>query len=79
VQWTRGTRGCWNSSALPTDAAAEHDHYLYGTSVEMTLPTEGAPSTESGNALEGLTPFVGKITTLPPNFAERHDEYIHGC
>ena len=33
---------------------------------------------ESGNALAGLAPFVGKITTLPPDFAERHDEYIHG-
>ena len=53
-------------------------HLPDGTSVEITLPVECVPSTSSGNALAGLAPFVGKITTLPPDFAERHDEYIHG-
>ena len=53
-------------------------HLPDGTPVEITLPAKSAPSAESGNALAGLAPFVGKITTLPPDFAERHDEYIHG-
>jgi hypothetical protein len=53
-------------------------HLPDGTQVEITLPPECAPLTESDNALAGLAPFVGKIKTLPPDFAERHDEYIHG-
>jgi hypothetical protein len=47
-----------------------------GTEVRVDAPETPVPSGE--NALSGLAPFVGKITTLPPNFAERHNEYIHG-
>ncbi len=56
-------------------------HVPDGTRIEITLPGDAvvpSPEDVTVGALAGLTPFVGKITTLPPDFAERHDEYIHG-
>ena len=60
-----------HSIALPADLPVAE-----GAEVQVTVPE---PPVQAGdNALAGLAPFVGKITTLPPDFAERHDEYIHG-
>jgi hypothetical protein len=65
---------------LPEETAVDPRHawMLEFVGIANDLPTKSGRSTELGDALAGLAPFVGKITTLPADFAERHDESIHG-
>jgi hypothetical protein len=53
-------------------------HVPDGTRLELTLPEVGASGDEAGGALAWMAEFAGAIKTLPPDFAERHDHYIHG-
>lgn len=53
-----------------------------GTEVEVVLPqpNEGASQQKGTPTLyEQLKDVIGVITDLPPDFAENHDHYIHGC
>jgi hypothetical protein len=87
---TRGLSGAtWRVllSTMSITVIVENDtiklpvHVPDGTRLEITLPAEATTLSARGpaeDALAGLAPFVGKISTLPSDFAERHDEYIHG-
>jgi len=53
-----------------------------GAEVEVMprKPSEKGESEGEGPTLyERLKDFVGVFKDLPPDFAENHDHYIHGC
>ena len=46
---------------------------------ELRIIVPEAPAADPvPSPLAWMTEFAGAIKTLPPDFAERHDHYIHG-
>lgn len=52
-------------------------HLPDGTAVEILTPSDG-PAGEGQGPLTWMAEFAGAIDTLPPDAAERHNEYAHG-
>lgn len=63
-----------DDSDLPTDGAAQHDHYLYGTPNGNGAQSETPP-------LAGLLEMLSQLPddpNTPTDLAAQHDHYLHG-
>jgi hypothetical protein len=69
------------AKGLPPDLAENHDHYLHGTPIEVTGPTNAIEENrpEPRTLAERYAAITGIIEGLPPDFAAEHDHYIHGA